>query len=96
MENLTRIKVGEWGQAVMPCSEVCMHMHIADRVMDFQVISERAVQLYIPAYAAQNHGDRRMFSSPILTGEAGIYHDSEGMYYYKATLNDRLITVKLG
>ena len=69
-----RIKPGEWGRALMPHSEVCMHMQIAGKVMPFHFVSERCVQLL--------NEDGTMFSFPILTGEAGIFQDVQGYYYY--------------
>jgi len=58
----------------MPASEVCLHMRVTDRVMDFELLSQRSVQLY--------NDDGTHFSSSITTGEAGIYEDSDGFYYY--------------
>lgn len=73
--TIRRIKVGEFGTTLMPHSEVCMSMRVAGKVMRFKVVSDRAVQLY-------DADSYREFSFPILPGEAGIYTDDQGMYYY--------------
>jgi hypothetical protein len=70
-----RVKVGDFGTTKMPHSEVCMSMRVAGKVMRFKVLSERLVQLYDP----DNYSK---FGAPILPGEAGIFTDSDGMYYY--------------
>jgi hypothetical protein len=69
------IRVGQFGTTKMPHSEVCMSMRVAGKVMRFKVLSERLVQLYDP----DNYSK---FGAPILPGEAGIFTDSDGMYYY--------------
>lgn len=66
------IHVGERGRKCMPYSEVCMYMRIAGKEMDFEVVSQHAVQLY---------RDGKPFSMPILTGEAGLFHTDDGFYY---------------
>lgn len=74
MSEQIRVKVGDIGEAVMPYSEVCMHMKVAGRKMLFQIVSERAVQLF--------SSPMQPFSFPILLGEAGVFEDEKGMYYY--------------
>lgn len=58
----------------MPYSEVCMHMQISGKVMRFEVVSQHMVQLY--------RDDGTPFSSPITTGEAGLFSQGDGWYYY--------------
>jgi len=69
------IELGQRGRKRMPFSEVCMHMRIAGKYMDFELLNKEypGVQLY---------EDGRPFSGSITTGEAGIFHDSERGYYY--------------
>lgn len=69
-----QIKVGQRGRTRLPHSEVCIHMRVTDKYMDFVVVSDRAVQLY--------NDDGTPFSSPILTSEAGLFSESEGCFYY--------------
>lgn len=73
----TYVKPGEYFETEMPYSEVCMHMRIAGKVMRGELLDRQypMVQLY--------DVDGRKYSSPITTGEAGLYEDSEGYYYYK-------------
>jgi len=73
--KMIRIKPGQWGEAVMPYSEVNMHMRIAGKWMRFQLLKGKypMVQLY--------REDGGQFSAPITTGEAGIMEDSRGFYY---------------
>jgi len=71
----TFIKPGEEGEGIMPCSEVCMHMKIADKKMKFKFLPHnKMVQLLRP--------DGFPFSTPITQGEAGIYGPEGGKYYY--------------
>ena len=60
----------------MPHSEVCMYMRIAGEVM-------RGVLLDREYPMVQLFKDGWPFSAPILTSEAGLYHDEGGYYYYK-------------
>lgn len=68
--------------AVMPYSEVCMHMKVADKMMLIELIDRNAVQLYWP--------NGQWFSAPILASEAGVLHqgtteewkESKGFYFY--------------
>jgi hypothetical protein len=73
-----RIKPGEKGRKVMPHSEVCMHMRIAGKVMDFELLDKEypSVQLYTDI------DNKHYFSSPITYGEAGVHRDNAGFYYY--------------
>lgn len=71
--------VGHRGTKRMPWSEVCLHMNVQDRTMEFEVLPSGMVQLY---------KDGRVFSSPITSGEAGLYHntDNESRFYYHPNL----------
>lgn len=71
---MVNIAVGERGTKYMPYSEVCMHMKVSGKVMDFELISERSVQLY--------REDGSYFSFPITYGEAGVFRNEDGTYYY--------------
>lgn len=73
MESKT-IRTGERGKKHMPYSEVCMHMQVAGKVMEFVAVSTRSVQLY--------REDGTMFSFPITNGEAGLFPDGDHFYYY--------------
>lgn len=64
---------GKLYRGLMPHSEVCIHMQVAGKVMEFELLPRGAVQLY---------KDRQLFSSPILSGEAGIYQNDDGSRYY--------------
>lgn len=62
------IKPGELGRAVMPYSEVCIHMQVAGKRMYFRLLENNgycAVQLL--------SDEMQMFSFPITTGEGGVY-----------------------
>jgi hypothetical protein len=68
--------VGSEGAHVMPWSEVCVHMGVADKVMGFRVEgtpNREMVQLLTP--------DGTPFSFPITPGEAGLYRDADGRLY---------------
>jgi len=69
-----RIAPGERGQTVMPHSEVMIHMRLAGQTLCFTYLGTcRGVQV---------ERDGRPFSSPVCPGEAGIYFDSAGAFYY--------------
>lgn len=79
MERNTRIDVrpGMLYKTVMPYSEVCMHMQIAGKEMIGRLHETgRSVQLFTSEPVPQ------MFSAPILPGEAGLYQDAHGFYFY--------------
>jgi hypothetical protein len=71
--------VGHKGRKLMPWSEVCLHMNVQDTQMEFEVLSNGMVQLY---------KNGQVFSAPILSGEAGLYHnsDNEHRFYYHPNL----------
>lgn len=60
------LEIGDRVFMTMPWSEVCMHLGVADRVMEVE-IGEHGAQLL---------RDGQPFSSPVTWGEAGIYTDS--------------------
>lgn len=69
------IKPGEEGEAVMPPSEVCMHMRVSGKKMKFRFLpGGKTVQLL--------NADGSVFSAPILYSEAGIYSQGDGKFYY--------------
>jgi|GEM_PF-3436024 len=73
--------------AIMPYSEVCMHMRIAGAKMLCEFAGEASnpmIQLYTV--------DGRVFSSPVTTGEAGVYDSRNstkgyGFYTYGELIN---------
>jgi hypothetical protein len=71
-----RISVGDVGCKVMPASEVMMHMKLTGKECYFKVLNERMVQLIDPDNKCAPIG------GPVTHGEAGIYNDSQGLYYY--------------
>lgn len=73
-KQLIRVEPGEHGRKVMPHSEVCMHMRIAGREMAFALLNDGSVQLL--------NDDATHFSIPITNGEAGVYEDDDGYYYF--------------
>ena len=82
VNRIVRIKYGQRGRAVMPHSEVCMHMKVAGKVMDFVLLYPDVENGRILAPAVQLLKDGHPFSGPITHGEAGIYEDASGFYYY--------------
>lgn len=77
MNDVIKIKLGDKVKAIMPWSEVCMHLGIAGKTMTCEVLS-RGVQLY------DDKGEK--FSFPITHGEAGFYEvaqkDGEERWWY--------------
>lgn len=77
----TYLAYGDTAVITLPYSEVCMHMRVAGTAMKaelFQVITCRTHYGMVQLYSE----DGSMFSDPITTGEAGIYQDARGYYYY--------------
>jgi hypothetical protein len=82
------VRPGERVKMLMPWSEVCMHMRVHDTVMEVEFILKEWPDH--TSATAQLYKDGRPFSSPILYGEAGFYHEGgndafrigEGFYYY--------------
>lgn len=74
-----RAEVEEVYYLTMPYSEVCMHMGIAGKKM-YAKILEREEK---PVAAQLFDENKRPFSSPVTTGEAGFYEDEEGFYFYR-------------
>jgi hypothetical protein len=69
----TRVAPGDVVTVELPHSEVCMHMQVAGKVMQVEVL-ERGAQILT---------DRGTpFSFPIGHGEAGFYTDAAGLYTY--------------
>lgn len=71
-----RIQPGEYGEATMPHSEVCIQIRVAGKRMRFWFSGNPypKVQLLQP--------DGVEYSGPITYGEAGIFSDEKGYYYY--------------
>lgn len=67
MNECTRVdlEVGDRVFMTLPYSEVCVHLGVADRVMEVEVRE----------HGAQLLKDGRPLSFPITWGEAGIYTD---------------------
>lgn len=70
-----QIKPGEYGYGRMPYSEACIHLRVAGKAMSFRLTtgSYPSVQLY---------DDGREYSFPITRGEAGVFDDGQGGFYY--------------
>jgi hypothetical protein len=68
------IKPGETGRKEMPWSEVCIHMEIADKAFDFKFDEG--------GYMVQLYKDGREYAGMITYGEAGIYRNEDGTFYY--------------
>lgn len=64
--ELVELEIGDRVFVTLPASEVCVHMHVADRVMEVEV----------QQHGAQLLKDGEPYSIPITWGEAGIYTDS--------------------
>ncbi|MFC4498473.1 MULTISPECIES: hypothetical protein [Streptomyces] len=60
------LEIGDRIFLTMPWSEVCVHLQVADRVMEVEVRE----------HGAQLLKDGEPYSIPITWGEAGIYTDS--------------------
>lgn len=77
------VKAGDRVRLLMPHSEVCMHMRVAGLTMTVDLIGGTypGGQTYVVAQLRNEDGS--VFSSPIGTGEAGIYGATCGeMYCY--------------
>ena len=61
--------------ARMPHSEVCIHMGISDKLMAFKLLGNNTIQFLEP-HSLFN------FSSPVSTGEAGLFWDADKLQYY--------------
>jgi hypothetical protein len=66
-----RVTVGETVELLLPWSEVCMHMEVADQVRSV-LVTDTGAQLL--------NEDGTEGSFPITHGEAGLYRDAEGLY----------------
>ncbi len=79
-----RIYPGQSGRKIMPHSEVCMSMKIANQPMYFRFDIVGYLNNGIDGIAKVQLFDdnNRNFSGPILASEAGIYKDHKGFYYY--------------
>lgn len=58
------LQVGDRFSTVAPYSEVMMHMDLAGKPIEVEILSEQAVQIYV---------DGKPHSFPVTPGEAGIY-----------------------
>ena len=70
------VNVGDVIRLRLPYSEVCIHMRVAGKPMNVQLLQEGSYPV-----AQLLNGDGSRFSSPILPGEAGIYTDGAGRHY---------------
>lgn len=74
----TPVAIGDTITIECPCSEVCMYMRVAGKIMQATIVDGGnglpMVQLL--------QDDGRFFSFPITYGEGGIYRDDNGTYYY--------------
>lgn len=67
------MNVGDRAVITISHSEACMHMKIAGQILETELVRPNAVQIY-------KGGE--VFSSPVTTGEAGYYWDSEKKQHY--------------
>lgn len=81
MDTKVYVRPGDFFAVTLPWSEVCMHMHVADRRM----LAELTTGTYP---AVQLWKDDRRFSGPITTGEAGLYRDQDGFYGYDVEVRE--------
>jgi len=75
------IEPNEKYPAILPHSEVCMHMGVAGKIMFIEWDGKRSVQLYrVECHGNGWNADDKFvsFSAPILLGEAGVYTDEHG------------------
>ena len=72
----TRLLPGMRVTLLLPYSEVCMHMRVADHLAEAELTNSEypGIQLYTK--------DGHQFSGSITTGEAGVYRDDQGFYFY--------------
>ncbi len=68
------MNIGDEAVVKIPHSEVCMHMGIAGQSLKTKLVSSRSVQIY---------KNNQPFSSPVLTGEAGYFHENDQVYTYE-------------
>jgi hypothetical protein len=80
------VQPGDVVRLELPCSEVCMHMRVAETIRRVRV--EPGGRWGPSAQILNDSGT--CFSIPILMSEAGFYRDGAGWYYYPPSL--RLIT----
>lgn len=70
------LQVGDVVRVRLPYSEACMHMRVAGKPMNVQIVGDAT-----GAAAQLLNDDGSRFSFPILLGEAGIHTDSLGRHY---------------
>lgn len=73
------LQAGDVIRVRLPYSEVCMHMRVAGKPMNVQIMSDGET---LVAQLLNDDGTR--FSFPILLGEAGIQTDGIGRHYVPA------------
>ncbi len=73
------LQAGDVIRLRLPWSEVCMHMRVAGKPMNVQIVVEGT-----SAVAQLLTDDGSRFSFPILLGEAGIYTNGAGKHYVPA------------
>lgn len=60
------LQVGDRFSTIAPHSEVMLHMNLAGKPIEVEIVSENAAQIYV---------DGKPFSFPVTLGEAGIYRE---------------------
>lgn len=78
MTTPTRINVapGETVEITLPYSEVCMHMQVSGKRMAVRLENGTTCM------AQLLNDDGSNFSMAVTPGEAGLYHDAAGYYFY--------------
>lgn len=72
----TDMEPGDKRSVILPYSEVCMHMGVAGKPAVVELL--KSEQGYT---SAQIYIDGQKYSSPVTTGEAGIFCDDKGQHY---------------
>lgn len=73
---MIKIKRGERGRKEMPFSEACMHIGVAGHVMEFELLDR-------PYPGVQLYKDGHPYSGSITLGEAGVFCQTDGTFYYR-------------
>src|SRR2546421_764139 len=70
------VQAGDVVRVRLPSTEVCMHMRVAGKAMNVQIVTDG-----ISVAAQLLRDDGSPFSTPITLGEAGILTDEAGRLY---------------
>lgn len=79
------IRLNKTYSGEMPFSEVCLHMRVAGKVLQFRLRRPRRLNGKIARDhppVAQLYRNGRPWSAPIGFGEAGVYQHGQRYYFY--------------